>query len=71
MTTSDLLDVLVTRACKSIIEELKDKKISFKKIEETLEKKLYAKIKIKKRKSNVKLVRTMLYISDSSDDEFN
>lgn len=65
---SDLLDVLISRASNKILAELKDEKVSLKQIESTLEKKIYAKVKSKKRSKGNKLVRVAMYISDSSDD---
>ena len=38
---SDLLDVLISRASKNILDELKDEKISLRQIETYLEKKIY------------------------------
>lgn len=65
---SDLLDVLISRASKEIIEQLKDEKVTLKQIESTLEKRIYNKVKSKKRSKGHKLVRVATYISDSSDD---
>ena len=65
---SDLLDVLISRASKEIIEQLKDDKVSLKQIESTLEKRIYSRVKSKKRSKGNKLVRVATYISDSSDD---
>lgn len=67
---NDLLDILIERASKHIIQELKNNKITHKEIEAHLEKKIYSKVKKKPPKNkSIKLVRTALYISDSSDDE--
>lgn len=65
---SDLLDVLISRASKKILAELKDEKVSLKQIESSLEKRIYSKVKSKKRSNGHKLVRVATYISDSSDD---
>ena len=66
---NELLDILIDRACKNIIEELKSHKVTQKQIENALEKKILSKVKKKKKASSNKLVRTVLYISDSSEDE--
>lgn len=63
-----ILDILITRACKNIVEELKDKNITMKQVESALEKKIYNRVR-KKKKRAVKLVRVATYISESSDDE--
>ena len=65
---SDLLDVLISRASKNILDELKDEKISLRQIETYLEKKIYNRVKSKKKSKGNKLVRVPTYISDSSDD---
>ena len=66
---NELLDILIDRACKNIIEELRSKNVTQKQIESALEKKLFSKVKKKKKTSSNKLVRTAMYISDSSEDE--
>lgn len=67
---NELLDILIDRACKNIIEELKSQNVTQKQIENALEKKILSKVKKKKKSSSNKLVRTVLYISDSSEDEY-
>ena len=65
---SELLDILITRACKDIVEELKDKGVTMKQVEAALEKKILNKVK-KKKKRGIKLVRGCYLYFDSSDDE--
>ena len=66
--SEQILDILITRACKEIVEELKDKGVTMKQVEAALEKKILNKVK-KKKKRGAKLIRVATYISDSSDDE--
>ena len=45
---NELLDILIDRACKNIIEELRSKNVTKKQIESALEKKIFSKVKKKK-----------------------